>query len=188
LSVENVMAEDEKRIFGPRPVRPLIRFARGAAATTARPLTNAAESAFKASIELERRAVDRAFDSPELAGLLTAVIDDERLTAALRAVVESDAAKQLIASFFDSGLFDEFIDRLLASPGLWRLVDQIAASPAVTAAVQQQSLGFADQVGEEVRTRSRGADDWLERTARRLAHRHEQTLPPGSGEPKPGTP
>jgi hypothetical protein len=86
-------------------------------------------------------------------------------------VVESDSAKEVIATFFESGLFDEFIDRLIASDALWRLVDEIAASPAVAAAVTQQSLGFADQVGDQVRARSRTADDRLERVARRLTRR-----------------
>jgi hypothetical protein len=63
----------------------------------------------------------------------------------------------------------------LASPALWRLVDEIAASPAVTAAITQQSLGFADQVEEQVRMRSRGADDWLEQKVRRLTRRRQRT-------------
>jgi hypothetical protein len=63
------------------------------------------------------------------------------------------------------------------------MIDEIAGSPAVTAAISQQGLGFADQVTDEVRTRSRKADDWLERAARRLAHRPPRVLPP---EPDPG--
>jgi hypothetical protein len=78
----------------------------------------------------------------------------------------------LIDTFFDSGLFDRLADRLLASDGLWRLVDEIAASPTVRAAVSQQGLGFADQVGEAVRARSRKGDRRLERAADRLMGRH----------------
>jgi hypothetical protein len=69
--------------------------------------------------------------------------------------------------FFESGLFDRFADRLLASDGLWRLIDEIAESPSVTAAISGQGLGFADQLGGEVRTRSRRADEWVERRLRR---------------------
>src|SRR5205807_2245900 len=86
-------------------------------------------------------------------------------------VVGSEGAAQLIDTFFDSGLFDRLVDRLLASDGLWRLVDVIAASPAVRAAVSQQGLGFADQVGDAVRARSRKGDRRLERAARRLIRR-----------------
>lgn len=82
-----------------------------------------------------------------------------------------------IDEFFDSGLFDRFVDRLLASDALWRLVDEIAQSPSVAAAISGQGLGFADQFGEELRTRSRRADAWLEQAARRAAHRRPRTEP-----------
>ena len=68
--------------------------------------------------------------------------------------LQSDGAKGLIDCFFDSGLFDHFIERLLASESLWHLVDEVAASPAVTAAISHQGLGFADQVGNELRSHS----------------------------------
>ena len=99
-----------------------------------------------------------------------------RLQAIVAQVVESDGATQLIDTFFDSGLFDRFVDRLLASDGLWRLVDVIAASPSVRAAVSQQGLGFADQVGEAVRARSRKGDRRIERAADRL-RRHPAEPP-----------
>jgi hypothetical protein len=83
----------------------------------------------------------------------------------------------LIDAFFDSGLFDRFVDRLLSSDGLWRLVDEIAASPTVRAAVSQQGLGFADQVGDAVRARSRKGDRAFERAADRVT-RHHRTEPP----------
>ena len=79
---------------------------------------------------------------------------------------------------FDSRLIDRLMQRLGESEALWGLIDEIAQSPAVLAAVSQQGLGFADQVGDEMRTRSRRADDWLERAARRLAHRQQDALPP----------
>jgi hypothetical protein len=92
-------------------------------------------------------------------------------------VVESDGASQLIDTFFDSGLFDRFVARLLSSDGLWRLVDEVAASPSVRAAVSQQGLGFADQVGDAVRVRSRKGDRRIERAADRLRRRHAAESP-----------
>ena len=68
------------------------------------------------------------------------------------------------------------VDRVLESEALWHLIDEIAASPAVTAAISQQGLGFADQVGDDVRARSRKADDWMERAARRLIGRGSKEL------------
>ncbi len=144
-----------------------------AAAATLRPLTGAAGAAAEAGISVERRAVDRLLESGELERLLGST----SLQAVFRQVLESDGAKELIDSFFDSGLFDEFVERLLASESLWYLVDEVAASPAVTAAISHQGLGFADQVGNQVRARSRKTDDQLERTAHRLVRRHPKTVP-----------
>jgi hypothetical protein len=134
-----------------------------AAAATMRPFVGAAA----AGVGLERRALDRLLASGELERLLA----NPRIQAAFRQVVDSDGAKMLVDAFFDSGLFGRVVDRLLAGDDLWRLVDKIAGSPAVTRAISQQGLGFADQVGDEVRGRSRRADDWLEGRARRLVRR-----------------
>jgi hypothetical protein len=162
------MANDHTRNSRSRPLKPLTDAGGRAAAATLRPLTGVVGAAAEAGISLEQRAVDRLLESGELERLL----DSARLQAILAQVVGSDGATQLIDTFFDSGLFDRFIDRLLASDGLWRLVDVVAASPAVTAAVSQQGLGFADQVGESVRVRSRQGDRRLERAADRLMRRH----------------
>jgi hypothetical protein len=148
--------------------------------------------AVDAGIELERRAVDRVLDSEELERVMLAALDSPRIQSAIKRMVATDGAKAIIAAIFDSGLLDEIVDRILASPALWRMIDEIAASPAVTAAIAQQSLGFADQVGDEVRARSRGADDWLERAALRLTRRRGTTdrpaLPASGEQPEPDAP
>lgn len=138
-----------------------------AAAATMRPFAGPVNAAAEAGIGLQRRAVDRLLDSGELEHLLAS----PRLQAVVKQVIESDGAKMLVDAFFDSGLFDRLVDRLLDSEGLWHLVDEIAGSPAVRAAIAQQGLGFADQIGSVVRDRSRKGDDRLERAARRLMHR-----------------
>ena len=142
------MAEKEGAEARSRGFRPLGGIGGRAAAATLRPFTDAA------FVELEQ--------------VLSTALESEHVQRGLRGAFESDGARALVDSFFDSGVFEHFVDRLLASGSLWRLVDEIADSPAVTAAITQQSLGFADQVGEQLRTRSRVADDWLERAAHRL--------------------
>ena len=142
------MPEEPTQNARSRGFRPLGGIGGRAAAATFRPFTDAA------AVELEV--------------LLAAALESEHVQRGLRGAFESDGGKQLVADFFDSGLFDEFVDRLLASGALWRLVDEIVDSPAVTAAVTQQGLGFADQLGEEMRRRTRRADDRLERVAHRL--------------------
>ena len=166
------MADDHTRNSRSRPLEPLTDIGGRAAAAALRPLTGAVGAAAEAGIGLEQRALDRLLESGELERLLAST----RLQAIVAQVVESDGATQLIDTFFDSGLFDRFVDRLLASDGLWRLVDVIAASPSVRAAVSQQGLGFADQVGEAVRARSRKGDRRLERAADRL-RRHPTESP-----------
>jgi hypothetical protein len=138
-----------------------------AAAATLRPFSGAVGAAAEVGMTLERRAVDRLLENGDLERLLAG----SRMRAVVEQVLESDGVKALIDTFFDSGVFDHFVQRLLASDALWHLVDDVAASPAVTAAISQQGLGFADQLGEEMRARSRRADDRLERVARRLVNR-----------------
>ena len=177
--------------------RGLIGIPGRAAATTLKPLAGVVGRAAAAGAEVERRAVDRVLESPELERVLDAAVDSDAVRGLVDRLFESGLLDQVVDRLFDSGLLDRVIDRvfdsglidhlfdrLLASESLWHLIDEIAASPAVTAAISQQGLGFADQVGDEVRGRSRKADDWLERAARRVAHRPARAAPP---EPDPGT-
>ena len=191
-------------------VRTLTGIGGRAAATTLKPFAGMIESAASVGVDIQRRAVDRLLDSSELERTLNAAVESPRIEASLERAFRADNVKRLVDNLFDSGLldqvvarlfdtglidrvidqvfdsglFDRLLERVLASESLWRLIDEVAASPAVTAAISQQGLGFADQVGDEVRARSRRADDWVERAARRLIHRPPRALPP---EPDPGT-
>ena len=102
--------------------------------------------------------MDRALDGPEL----------ERVVGT---VLESPAVERLIGQAIESRLADQAVARLLDSEELWLLVEEIAESPAVTDAITQQGFGFADEVAGGMRARSRNADAWLERTARRALRR-----------------
>lgn len=110
------------------------------------------------------RVTARALQGPEL----------ERV---VEATLASPAVERALARVIESELVDRTVTELLQSEQLWRLVEEIARSPAVTDAIARQSIGFADQVAGGVRTRSREADAWLERLARRMVGRHA----PGSG-------
>jgi hypothetical protein len=126
----------------------------------------------------------RVLEGPELPRLVELGMSSEHLEAAVVAALESPGAERLLAravespamerlvfQVIESRLLDETFRRLLESPELWVMVEEIARSPAVTEAITQQSLGFADQLAAEVRKGSTGADDWLERTARRVRWR-----------------
>ncbi|MGH2883933.1 MAG: hypothetical protein ACRDPA_14770 [Solirubrobacteraceae bacterium] len=171
------MAENQTGSSRLGPLGPLVGFGTRAATATLRPIAGAVGAAAEAGLSLERRAVDRVLESPELERVVVVAINSAHIQAALKQALESDGASQLIDSLFDSGVLDHFFERLLASESLWNLIDEIAGSPAVTAAISQQGLGFADQVGDQVRDRSRKADDWMERAARRLIGRQARVLP-----------
>ncbi len=149
------------------------------AAGSLKPIAGVVGVAAGAGISVERRVVDRVLASDELERVLTATIESARVQAALITALSSDAAGRLVDAAFDSGLVDRVVERLPTSRAVWDLIDEVAASPAVTAAISQQGLGFADQMGDEVRERSRKADDWAERRARRLLHRSPRPLPVG---------
>jgi hypothetical protein len=151
-------------------------------------VADAATAAVDAAIAVERRALDLVFDSPELERAIGSALDSQRIQSAVGSALSSDAVRHMIDEFITGGAFDALVDSLLESETLWRLIDgvldgiterqalwrmidEVAASPAVMAAVTQQGFGFADQVSDQVRTRSRGADDRLERIAQRLTHR-----------------
>jgi hypothetical protein len=57
---------------------------------------------------------------------------------------------------------------------MWNLLEEVMHSPAVAEAITQQGRGFADQVGDDVRERSRTVDDKLERVAWRLLGRRQR--------------
>jgi hypothetical protein len=166
------------------------------AAGTLRPLAGIVGAAAGVGIGLERRAVDRVLESDELERVVNAAVNSAHVQSALVQATQSEAVDRLVDALFDSGVVDRLLDRmidtgtldrffvrLLSSEGLWKLIDEISASPAVTAAISQQGLSFADQVGDQVRDRSRKADDWVERAARRLVHRQPKVGPP---QPDPG--
>jgi hypothetical protein len=176
------MGSDHAAGPGSGLVKPLVAIGGRVAGTALRPMTGAARAAAGAGMRMERHAVDRLLDSGEPERVLTSVVNDTRVQAMLQQALQSAGVQRLIDDFFDSGLFDHFIDRLAASDGLWRLVDEIAQSPSVMAALSQQGLGFADQVGRAARERSRQADVRIEGTVGRLRQRgHRPSEPDRDG-------
>ena len=171
------MSDEQKRSSRLGVLRPIAGLGARAATTTLRPIVGVVEAAAGAGLSLERRAVNRVLESDELERVVIVAINSVHIQAALKQALESEGAAQLVDSLFDSGFLDRFLERLLASESLWHLVDEIASSPAVTAAISQQGLGFADEIGDQVRTRSRKADDWMERAARRLTGRSPRVIP-----------
>ena len=155
------MSDDQKRSSRLGVLGPIAGLGARAATTTLKPIVGVVEAAAGAGLNLERRAVNRVLESDELERVVIVAINSVHIQAAFKQALESEGAAQLVDSLFDSGFIDRFFERLLASESLWHLIDEIAASPAVTAAISQQGLGFADQVGDQVRiVRARPTTGW----------------------------
>lgn len=152
--------------------RPLSGVGGRMARMAAKPLAAPVRVSTETGVRLARRTADRVLEGEELEHAVAVALNDARVQVMFRRTLDSEGAAQLIDTFFESGLFDRFVDRLLASDGLWRLVDEIVSSPAVRAALSQQGLGFVDQLGAAMRSRSRRGDRRLERAAERLTGGH----------------
>ena len=133
--------------------------------------------------DLASRAVGKVLEGPLVEAVardvvryavLERVLDDAELERVLVAALDSPAADRLLGRVLESKFLDDAVRRLLEGEELWLVVEEIAQSPAVTEAITRQSIGFADQVAGGVRGRSRNADAWLERTARRALRRPPQ--------------
>jgi hypothetical protein len=117
----------------------------------------------------------------------------EQLERMVALTLESPGMERVIARVLESKLIEETIARLVDDTAarmperqaLWVLIDEVAQSAAVTDAITQQGLGMADEVAGDIRDRSRAADAWLERAARRVLRRQERGAgsPPAAPEP-----
>jgi hypothetical protein len=124
---------------------------------------------------LARHAVSRALAGP----LVDVVAADLVRYGVVERLVDRMLADGTIEHAVDRFLDGPELDRvtahltvrLLASEDLWLMVDEVAQSPAVAEAIAQQGQGFADEVAGRMRARSRSADEWLERAARRALRR-----------------
>jgi hypothetical protein len=130
-----------------------------------------------------------ALESPGVQRMLAEALDSPATERLLAEALDSPGMQRLVDRALESRLTDELLTRILedvtvrlaASQGLWTLIDEVAASPAITEAITQHGVGFADQVADEVRGRTRNADAWMENVARRVLRRRARTPTVESG-------
>jgi hypothetical protein len=135
--------------------------------------------------ELER-VVSVALRSEQVHRTLTRAVEDEASERLIERLTSSEGSERLVALLMNSRLPEEIVSRLLESEALWVFVDEIARSPSVTEAIEHQSVGFVDEIADRARDRSRYADAWVQRLARRVGrHRSDagSNLPPTSALP-----
>jgi hypothetical protein len=125
--------------------------------------------------ELERM-VGVAVNSEETQLALIRGLESKSVERLLDRLVRSPGSERIVSLLLDSPLPAEIVTGLLASEELWIFVDEIARSPSVTEAISHQSTGFAEEIADKARDRSRKADAWVERIARRVGrHRDDAT-------------
>jgi hypothetical protein len=112
------------------------------------------------------RLAERILEGPELERIVERALTSPGMERLANMVVQSAVVQKAIGQ-----VVDDTVERLRDSPAMWTLLDDIMQSPAVAEAITQQGAGFADQVGAEVRERSRTVDEKLERAAWRLLRR-----------------
>jgi hypothetical protein len=127
--------------------------------------------------DVPRRVADRLLADGVLDQTVARVLDGPELERVVESALDSAAMERLVVRVIESRLLNEAVERLLLTDELWLLVDEIAHSPSVLEAVQQQSVGFIDEVADGVRTRTRTADDKLESRVRRMFGRKARVRP-----------
>jgi hypothetical protein len=111
----------------------------------------------------------RLVEGPELDRMLAQALESAAVERVVADVVDSAVVRDAVAR-----VADDAVERLRSSPALWNLINDVAQSPAIADAIAQQGAGFADQVGDELRDRSRSVDERLERAAARLLRRRSR--------------
>jgi hypothetical protein len=150
------------------------------------------ERATDAFLELWDVALDTVLGARLIEGAADRLLDEGVVERVVERAVEHPAAERIVIRLADSPavermvlivvhsqLFDRLLDRVLASEQLDRVVAQIAESDEVHDALREQSAGMADEVSDELRSRTVAADALLERLARSILRR--RAAPPGSG-------
>jgi hypothetical protein len=167
-----------------------LRAAGGVGAAVLRPVAGRVTDLSLAGLDvvlasrLAREGVDRIVGSALVEQTATRVLEGPELERVVEQALESPAMERVVGRVIESRLLDEAVERLLESEELWVLVEEIARSPAVTDAITQQGLGLADEVAADLRDRSRNADAWLERAARRVTRRRGTTGAGGMPQPQ----
>ena len=101
------------------------------------------------AITAAERALDQILRSREVRRLLIETLDRPELERMLADALDSRA-----------------VDRAMAG-----VIERVADSQEVRRAIAQQSVGLADEMAEQVRTRAAAGDEVAERLARRLVRR-----------------
>ena len=109
------------------------------------------------------RSVARHRVVERVASQVIVELDLERIVVA---VLEDPRTERLLVRVLESRLLDDLTDQVLESAEFQRILEHVAASPEVLAAVTHHTQSLAEEMVDDVRSRSRRVDDVAERTVR----------------------
>jgi hypothetical protein len=156
--------------------------------TTATTVRYVAGGVGRVTVVVSQQAVGSALANGDVDRLAARIVDGPELDRIVARALESPGVERIVARIIESPVVqeaiarvvDDVVVRLRDSDALWSLVEEIVQSPVVTDAIAHQGVGFADEVNDQIRERSRNVDAKLERAAWRLLRRRPQ---PGGAAP-----
>jgi uncharacterized RDD family membrane protein YckC len=116
-----------------------------------------------------RRAADRTLSSelPEELGRL--LVRHRVVERVVHELVVSGELERMLENTLASPESQTMVDRVLASPAMKQSLERVLAGPEVRAALRSQSVGFADEVMDDVRESASSLDSRLSVRTRRAA-------------------
>jgi hypothetical protein len=166
----------------------VLTLAYGGVSTTATTVRYVAGGVGRVTVVVSQQAVGSALANGDVDRLAARIVDGPELDRIVARALESPGVERIVARIIESPVVqeaiarvvDDVVERLRDSDALWALIDDVIQSPVVTDAIAHQGVGFADQVNDQIRERSRNFDAKLERAAWRLLRRRTQ---PGGAAP-----
>ncbi|HMI21530.1 MAG TPA: RDD family protein [Gaiellaceae bacterium] len=135
--------------------------ARAAARATRRPLEAAADDHLVPELS---RLADRAFASELPEELARSIAEHHVLERVALELAENGALDSAVEKVLASPQTKETVDRLVRSDEVRLAIKEVVASPEVRAALAEQSVGMAEEMAADVRSRTRVLDDRIGRS------------------------
>ncbi|MCL4288296.1 MAG: RDD family protein [Thermoleophilia bacterium] len=124
-------------------------------------------------------AIVRALESAAVERAITRVVADGRVAAAVEDSIDAERLEETIRRAIDSEVADRVWEEILAGEKAQMLVERIAGAPEVRAAIASQGVGLIADLGRQLQRAAAAADDFIDRTARRLLRRGPRAEPTG---------
>jgi len=129
----------------------------------------------RAAARVSRGPIEAAADEhlvPELSKLVDRALASDLPEELARSIAEHHVLERVTLELAETGALDSAVEQILASPRTKETVDrlvrsdevrhaikEVVASPELRAALAEQSIGLADEMASDIRSRARVLDD-----------------------------